>query len=91
MIASSRATTMLSFKKKFLTVPTLVIVQGRVVITPRPGVAKTPRPGVAIISGTRNWSGNDFYNTKYCEIGAGMTFITPSTPKSTCCYNHPLM
>ena len=59
------------------------LVQGRVVITPRPGVAITPS--------TRNLSGNDFYNTNHSEIGAGMTFITPSIPKSTWCYNHPVL
>ena len=57
----------------------------------RDGVVITPRQDVAITSSTQNWSGNGFYNTNHSEIGAGMNFITPSTPKSTWCYNHPLL
>ena len=42
------------------------------------------------------YTGRGGYNTETrcgynIKIGAGMNFITPSTPKSTWCYNHPLL
>ena len=39
-----------------------------VAITPRQGVAITPRQGVAITPSSRNWIGNDFYNTKFSKL-----------------------